>query len=494
VLLALKHHTPEITALEANKQIADLLLGPFRDFSGQLYSRPEVKLEIRDARQFLQATETRFDLINLSLLDSPVSSAGGLHSATESYLYTTEAFSQYLSHLTDSGVLSVTRWLKLPPRDSLKIMATAMEALRKETLPGGIKRHLLFIRSWRTFTILVSKSPFTPEEIDKATTFSDERSFDLAYYADMPVERANRYDVLKSPDYFEGATALSGPEAEAFFGRYVFDVSATNDDRPYFSHFFRWKTAPTLFRQLRKESLPLVELGFVFILATLVQAVFAGGLLILLPLACLRWKRRSFGSTGAGPRFSDFLMTGIYFASIGVAFMFLEMALLPKYTLLLSHPVYSAALLLGVLLIFAGLGSMSVRRFQAKNPRFLWISVTVIFFWVVFQTTVGDHLFSLAMGKSLGGRVLLAILFLSVLSFFLGWPFPSGLRILAEKFPNLVPWAWGINGCASVIGAVLGKCLAVSIGFRPLMFTACFLYLLGLITYHLTFNKRPSLP
>jgi hypothetical protein len=187
-------------------------------------------------------------------------------------------------------------------------------------------------------------------------------------------------------------------------------------------------------------------------------------------------------------------MTGIYFASIGVAFMFLEMALLPKYTLLLSHPVYSAALLLGVLLIFAGLGSMSVRRFQAKNPRFLWISVTVIFFWVVFQTTVGDHLFSLAMGKSLGGRVLLAILFLSVLSFFLGWPFPSGLRILAEKFPNLVPWAWGINGCASVIGAVLGKCLAVSIGFRPLMFTACFLHLSGLITYHLTFNKRPSLP
>jgi spermidine synthase len=494
VLLALKHHTPEIIALEANKQIADLLLGPFRDFSGHLYSRPEVKLEIRDARQFLQAAEGRFDLINLSLLDSPVSSAGGLHSATESYLYTTEAFSQYLSHLTDSGVLSVTRWLKLPPRDSLKIMATALEALRKETLQGGIERHLLFIRSWRTSTILVSKSPFTPEEIERATKFSDERSFDLAYYAGMPVERANRYDVLKSPDYFEGATALSGPEAEAFIGRYVFDVAATTDDRPYFSHFFRWKTAPSLFRQLGRESLPLIELGFVFILATLVQAVFAGGLLILLPLACFRWKRRSSGSPGAELRFSDFLMTGIYFASIGVAFMFLEMALLPKYTLLLSHPVYSAALLLGVLLVFAGLGSLSVRRFQAKHPRFLWISVAVIFFWVVFQTTAGDHLFSLAMGWSMVGRVLLAMLFLSVLSFFLGWPFPSGLRVLADRFPNLVPWAWGINGCASVIGAVLGKYLAVSIGFRPLMFTACFLYLLALITYHFAFNKRPSLP
>jgi spermidine synthase len=492
VLLALKHHTPEITALEANKQIANLLLEPFRDFSGQLYSRPEVKLEIRDARQFLQAAETRFDLINLSLLDSPVSAAGGLHAATESYLYTTEAFSQYLSHLTESGLLSITRWLKLPPRDSLKIMTTAIEALRKEKLAGGIERHLLFIRSWRTFTILVSKSPFTPQEITKATTFCDERSFDVAYYADMPVEKANRYDVLESPDYFEGATALNGPDAAAFFSRYVFDVSATTDDRPYFSHFFKWKTALTLFRQLRKESLPLVELGFIFILATLVQAVFAGGLLILLPIACLRWKRKSSGSSGVGPRFYDFLMAGIYFSSIGVAFMFLEMALLPKYTLLLSHPLYSVALLLGVLLIFAGLGSMSVRRFQAKSAWFLWISIAAIFFWVLFQTTIGDHLFSFAMGWSLGGRVLLAILFLSVLSFFLGWPFPSGLQVLVKRSPNLVPWAWGINGCASVVGAVLGKCLAISIGFRSLMLTACLLYFLALMIYHFAFKPKAT--
>ena len=496
VLLALKHHTPEIVALESNKQIAGLMLGPFNDFSGHLFVRPEVKLEIRDARQFIQATKSRFDLINLSLLDSPITSAGGLYSATENYLFTTEALSLYFSRLTDSGILAITRWLKLPPRDSLRIINTALHALRKETLPGPIKRHLLFIRSWRTATILVSKSPFTPQEIERAATFSDERSFDLAFYAGMPVERANRYDVLNSPNFYEGATALTGPEADVFIDRYVFDVRATTDDRPYFSHFFRWRTAPSLFRQLRKESLPLVELGFVFILATLVQATFASGLLILLPLAFLRWKKRPSGISGALPRLFVFLKTGIYFASIGVAFMFLEMALLSKYTLLLSHPVYSAAILLGVVLVFAGLGSMSVRRFQAKGSHFLWIAVAVIFLWVLFQATIGDRLFALALGKSFGGRILLAILFLSVLSFFLGWPFPSGLRVLAASYPSLVPWAWGINGCASVIGAVLGKCLAVSIGFRALMVTACFLYLLALLTYHVSFKKesRPVAP
>jgi spermidine synthase len=508
VLLALRNRTPEIIALEANRQIADLLLDPFMAFSGQVFSRPEVKLEVRDARQFLQATETRFDLIDLSLLDSPQTSAGGLHSAAESYLYTTEAFSIYLNRLSDSGILSVTRWLKLPPRDSLRVVATAVEALRKTSLPGEVKKHLLFIRSWRTSTILVSKSPFTREEIARAEKFCDNRSFDLAYFAGIHVDRANRYDVQPSPVYYEGAKALieganastgsrntlGGPASNDFIRRYVFDISPTTDDRPFFSHFFRWDTAPQLFHQLRREWLPMIDLGFVFILATLVQAAFASGLLILLPLACLRWRHGPPRHADPNPRLSDFLVTGVYFASIGVAFMFLEMALLPKYTLLLSHPVYSASLVLGALLVFAGCGSLSVRRFQSKNPWFSSISVGAIICWVVFQALVGDPVFRLAMGWSLGGRIVLALLFLSVLSFFLGFPFPSGLHVLTERHPGLVPWAWGINGCASVIGAVLGMCLAVSVGFRLLMFTACILYVVALLTYHFGLRKKPFLP
>ncbi len=501
VLLALKHNTPEVIALEANKQVADLLRGPFLNFSGHLFSRPEVKLEIKDARQYLQSTTTRFDLIDLSVLDSAQTSAGGLHSAVESYLYTTEAFSIYLKRLSDSGILSVTRWLKLPPRDSLKVVATALEALRKEPLQGGVEKHLLFIRGWRTSTILVSKSPFTPEEIAQAERFCNERSFDLAYYAGMSSEKANRYDVLQSPYFFEGATALvegatalSGSGSTDFIRRYVFNISPTTDDRPFFSHFFRWRKAPDLIRQLRREWLPMVDLGFVFVLATLVQAAFASGLLILVPIVCLRWTRRPPRDAGPNRRLSVFLTTGVYFASIGVAFMFIEMALIPKYTLLLAHPVYSASLVLGILLVFAGWGSLNVRRFQSRSPWFLWISVAAIICWVFLQTLVGDPLFRVAMGWSLLGRIGLALLFLSVFSFFLGFPFPSGLRILAERHPGMVPWAWGINGCASVIGAVLGTCLAVSIGFRNLMFTACILYVVALLTYHFSLKKRPSLP
>jgi hypothetical protein len=168
--------------------------------------------------------------------------------------------------------------------------------------------------------------------------------------------------------------------------------------------------------------------------------------------------------------------------------MFLEMALIPKYTLLLSHPVYSAAVVLSTILVFAGLGSLSVRRIQTTASWFLWIPASIIFFWVLFHAVAGDRLFELAMSWSFGGRMVLSISILSFLSFFLGWPFPSGLRVMARKFPGLVPWAWGINGCASVIGAVLGKCLVVSMGFRFLMFVACILYFLAVTIFYVSFR------
>ena len=494
-LLALRHETPEIIALEANQQIADLLLGPFSKFSGDLYSRPGVKLKVREARQFLHSTDDRFDIIQLSLLDSFVTSAGGLHSANESYLYTTEAFELYLNHLTDSGLLVITRWLKLPPRDSLRTISTALAALRNMNLSDHPEEHLVFIRSWKTSTILVSKKPFSYNEIMLAKRFCHERSFDLAFYDGMKVEEANQYDIQDAPYYFLGAKALCGSDAESFLSKYLFDVSATTDDHPYFSHFFRWEKALVLFQHLKRDWLPMVELGYLFILATLAQAVLASGALILLPLLALRWLHSESEKTRMAPRFVEGFGVFFYFGCIGLSFMFLEMALIPKYTLLLSHPVYSAAVVLSTVLVFAGLGSLSVRRFQAKANWFLCIPVAVIATWVSLHSLIGERLFDWALGWPFGCRLAFAILLISLLAFFLGWPFPSGLRLMSEKFPGLIPWAWGINGCASVIGAVLGKCLAVSIGFKLLMLTACILYFMAVSTFYILFRStKYSLP
>jgi len=496
VLLGLGHRTRETVVLEVNRQIVELLRGPLARFSGHIYTRPDVKVHLREARQFLKSTQESYDLIQLSLLDSFGSSAGGLYSAAEDYLYTREAFSLYLSRLSDSGILAVTRWLKLPPRDSFRILSTAIWALRKINLTHEPERHLLFIRSWKTSTILVSKIPFSREEIDRATTFCDDRSFDLAYYAGMEVNRANRYDVQTAPLYFLGAKALCSPGSDSFLQEYLFDVSPTTDDRPYFSHFFRWDKAQDLFQQLRREWLPMVELGFLFIVATLIQAGVAGGILILLPLAALHWKeaRRAESALELVPKpaLIDVACTFLYFGAIGAGFMFLEMALLPKYTLLLAHPIYSASVVLSSVLIFAGLGSACGRRFAGPRGKRLWLSVLAAVLWVGFDAFPGDHLLDAALAWPLGYRVALAVLLIGPLAFFLGWPFPTGLRTLSSRFPVLVPWAWGVNGCASVVGAVLGKILAVTFGFRMLMVGACLLYLTALILFYKNLREKGS--
>ena len=483
VLLSLRHSALKIVALEANPQVAELMTGPFADFSGHLYSKPEVKLLIREARQFLHETEERFDLIQLSLLDSFGGSAGGLYAATETYLYTREAFALYLSRLSDPGILAVTRWLKLPPRDSLRVFSTALSALREAGISEKPEEHIVFIRSWKTSTILISRTPFTSKEIERVTTFCDQRSFDVGYYAGMKEDMANRYDVLKEAYYFKGATSLAGPEAETFFEDYIFDVSPATDDRPYFSHFFRWDKALTFLQQLRREFLPFVEIGYILVIATLVQAVIAGGALILLPLL---GRRRAGEWARGGLSAQEVLGTLFYFGSIGFAFMFLEMALLPKYILLLSHPIYSTAVVLAAVLVFAGCGSLTVRHVKSKS---LWVAVTCVCAWVLVQALLEERLFAWALGWPFGGRLALTTVMVGTLSFFLGWPFPIGLREISGRFPSLVPWAWGINGCASVIGAVLGKMISMSVGLRMTMLVAALLYLFSALVFRFTLGE-----
>jgi spermidine synthase len=484
VLLGLREGASRIVALEENQQVADLLLGPFADFSGHLYTRPQVRLEVREARQYLHSTREQYDLIQLPFPGAFSSSAGGLQSATESYLYTTEAFELYLSKLSKTGLLAVACWLKLPPRDSLRVFSTALRALRKEGVSRKPEEHLFFIRSWKSATILVSKNPFTPEEVRRAIRFCDERSFDLVYFAGMKAELANRYDIEDQPYHYLAARALISGEADSFLRRYVFDVGPTSDDRPYFSHFFRWNKAVELFQLLRRAWLPFIDMGYIFIIATLVQAFLASGILIFAPLLFVRWVKGGESLPGVGKIFGILL----YFGSIGLAFMFLELALLPKFTLLLSHPIYAAAVVLSSLLCFAGLGSMSVKRFIGRGTHFLWIGVAGICTWVILDVLIGDQLFMRAISWPLEARVGLAISMIAVLAFFLGWPFPSGLRMTAKALPGLVPWAWGINGCASVNGAVLAKCLSVGTGFRVVMFAACALYLIAAVIFQLLFR------
>ncbi len=475
VLRALHHEVPRIDALEANPQMASLMTGPMAVYAGRLFERPGVRLVVDEARRFLEGGGESYDLIQLSMTGSFGAASGGVHAAAASYLLTVEAFEACLGRLRTGGVLAVTRYLKVPPRDSLRVLATALEALRRSGMDRP-EQGILVVRSWNTVTVLASRTVFSPRETAAAAAFCDERSFDTVYYAGMPPDRANRYDLQPQPWYYEGAAALCGPHAGAFMESYLYDIAPRTDDRPYFSRFFRWDRALEWFGQLRREWFARVESGYVFLLATLVQATLAGAVLILLPLLFLR------GNNGeerpaAGPGTARTLL---YFVLPGFGFMFIEMALIPRLTLLLADPVYAAAVVLSVILVFAGLGSLSLPGPDRGSPRrLLWLGAGVLGVWLGSVALLGDRWIQAALAWSGPARLAAAVAFLAVPAFVLGWPFPLGLREVSRDRPRLAAWAWGVNGCASVTGAVLGTCLAMDLGFHAVLALGWGLYMLA---------------
>jgi SAM-dependent methyltransferase len=441
VLQAIYHGAQLIEAVELNPQVIDLVQNAFADFSGRPYSAPGVRVDVGEARGFVAGHDDRFDLIEVALLDAFGVSAAGLYALSESYLYTVEAVREYLGHLEPGGLLAITRWVNLPPRDALKLFATAVVAL--EGRAGQPAGQLALIRSWSTATLLVKNGAFSPGEIAALREFCRSRSFDVAYYPGVLPTEVNRYNILERPEFHDGALALLGPERDAFLERYKFNVAPATDDRPYFFQFFKWRTLPELLALKQRGGLPLLEWGYPIVVATLIQATLVSAVLILLPL----WAARSRSDTGDAPAWSRGRVVG-YFAAIGFAFMFIEIAFIQKFVWFLAHPLYAVAVVLCAFLTFAGLGSRYSRRFSATRRSsaraVAWITVAIglpAVFYALFLPVVFRPLMSLPDAA----KILLSIALVAPLAFAMGMPFPLGLASLARSSRALVPWAWGIN-------------------------------------------------
>ncbi len=469
VLMALYHGASRVDAVELNPQMTALVAQTYAGFAGHIYDDPRVTVVTTEARGFVARHAGRYDLVQIGLLDSFGASGAGVQALNESYLYTVEALGEYLQHLAPGGVLAITRWIKLPPRDSIKLMATAIEALRRAGVsdPG---RRLVMIRSWNTSTLLVKNGEFTAGEIDRIRAFAESRSFDTAWFPGMQAGDANRYNRLQEPWVYQAAVALLGDDAGEFTARYKFDIEPATDNRPYFFHFFRWRTLPEVLALRTAGGAGLIEWGYLVLVATLLQAAALGLVLILLPLALARhaWP------AGAGRNF------GVYFLLLGLAFLFVEMAFIQKFILFLSNPLYSVAVVLSGFLLFAGLGSAASERLARRLPRPgvspVTVAVAAIAVLALAYVVVLPAIFSRFMGLPDAARIALSLLLIAPLAFFMGMPFPLGLARLAEQAPGFVPWAWGINGFASVVSAVLATLLAIEFGFNAVILLALVFY------------------
>jgi len=469
VLLALLQGASHVDAVELNPQMIAMTRERFADFAGPVFDNDRVEVHIGEARGFVARSTDRYDLVQIALLDSFGVSGSGVQALNESYLYTVEAIRSYLEHLEPGGLLTITRWLRVPPRDSLKLAATVIEAMRDQgvTMPDA---RIAMIRSWNTMTLLARNGAFTRGEISRLKAFAQSRYFDTAWYPSMPDNEANRYNQLDRPYLYKGITALLGDTAGDFTDRYKFHITPATDDRPYFFHFFKWRVLPEVLALRKRGGASMVEWGYLVLLATLAQAVFLGLAFILLPLACSRRNR---------PAARGMRMGG-YFFLLGLAFLFIEMAFIQKFILFLSHPLYSVAVVLAGFLVFAGLGSAYSGRaaWRSQTPVYspVLLAVSGIAIIVVAYIFLLPPLFDHLIGLADGLKIAISLALIAPLAFCMGMPFPTGLKWVAQSAPDFIPWAWGINGFASVISAALATLLAIQFGFTFVLLAALVLY------------------
>jgi hypothetical protein len=470
ILQAQYHKTPKIDAVELNSQLIDLVGNHFKQFTGGLYQQDNISLYQGEARDFLGRSQQQYDLIQLALTDAFNASSSGLYALNESYLYTIEALQLYLQNLKSDGYLAITRWIKIPPRDTLKMFVTAVDALKQSGIQSPEKQ-LVLIRSWQTSTLIIKNAAFNTEELNQVKTFSDDRSFDIAYAPDINPTGVNHYNRLKQPVFYSAALALLSESRDFFLDQYKFNITPATDDRPYFHQFFKWSSLPEILRLRHQGGISLLESGYMIFIATLLIASLLSVVLIIAPLSFYRSRSKVANQI----KLSQVIF---YFLAIGLAFLFIEIAFMQKFILLLHHPIYSIATTLTAFLVFAGLGSYwSSRLTQHKTrPQIIRLSVLVITLLSLSYLLLLGPLFSLLIPAPTIVKILLTLLLIAPLAFFMGMPFPLAIASLSQHAESLIPWAWGINGCASVISAVLATLLAIHFGFSTVIVLAVILY------------------
>ena len=480
VLRALRHGARAVDAVELNPDVRDIVREVLGDETGASWEADNVRTHLADARSFAARTSEKWDLIQIALVDSFSAAAAGVHALDESLLYTVEAFGLFLDRLTEGGVLAVTRWLKLPPRDALKLLWTARVALEARGVADPDAR-LAMIRGWKTTTLAIGARPFDAGQIERLRAFAGAYAFDLVWHPGLAAEDANRYNRLAEPQFHRGAVAILGPDPEGFAARYKFALRPATDDRPFFFHTVKWGTLPELLALRAQGGLPLIEWGFVILAATLVQASVAAVVLILLPLLALRTPRGPDPPAATPARWRVVL----FFASLGLGFLFVEIAFMQRFAVFLGHPLFAIAVVLAGLLLFAGLGAGAIDRLARLVGRIGGraspvpvvaagiVVVGVAYVWLL------PWVFEAAQGWPVAARIAVALALLGPIGFPLGMPFPLGLKALGGRAPALVPWAWGINACASVVSASLATFIALHIGFTPVLGCALVLYVLA---------------
>jgi hypothetical protein len=465
VLRAVANGSPSVTGIEINPIIANTVMrSRYADYSYHLYQRPEVHIQIADGRSFLRNARQSFDVIEMTLVDTWASTAAGAFALSENNLYTVEAFAAYFDHLTPDGMLAVTRWEFRQPREALRVVSVALEALRERGVTSPARYFIVIAGGPLAVdgvpvAVLAKKTPFTAEEEHAVQEhLSKYPSLTALYLPSQP-----------EPNAF--ASLIQSNDPTAFAEHYPYNVAPVRDNAPFF--FFTLKLSRLLGGDLDKGFDRKVNLGVAVLAMVLVISLAAVLAFLVIPLA--------FRSIRSSQRTTPLL----YFVAVGLGYILVEIAFILRFVLFLGHPTYALTVVIFLLLLSSGLGSFASRRWTLGADS-AWIPLVVIATALVVYALLLTPIFSQFVGSPISVRLGISALLLVPLGFVMGIPFPSGLRALAaqpltnprrEENKSPLEWAWAMNAGASVLGSVLAIFIAIQFGLNATLLCGSAAYL-----------------
>ncbi len=466
ILAALQFGQRSVVGVEMNGDIIKAVNEVFGDFSGHLDRQPGVRWVADEARSYVARTRRKYDIIQISLIDTWAATAAGAFVLAENSLYTTQAWETFLRHLKPGGVLTVSRWyFRARPAEIYRLASLARQSLRALGVKDP-RAHVIIVRCMPTHpqpgrpdgvgTILVSPQPFTQAELDTVEA----------------VARKMRFEVMLSPRAAADpnlAAIVSRAGYRRFIRTYPLNVAAPTDDSPFFFQTLRLKDVfrPALWNEgwMSFNAKAVVVLGVLLAVVTLLAA-----LCTIVPIR----------ATLSPLEVRKHLWLFVFFAAIGLGFMFVEISQMQRLIIFLGHPTYGLTVVLFSLLLSSGLGSLSTARVDVsagtRGARArLWVLLAVL---AVFGLLT-PHLVGLARGASTPVRIMLSVLALAPLGFTMGMAFPIGMKFAARESEKLTPCLWGINGATSVLASVLAVVIALSAGITASFWTGFACYLVG---------------
>ena len=462
---ALASGSHDITAVEINPIIATTIMRErFGALSNNLYLRPDVHVYVEDGRSFVRRSSEKYQVLQATLVDTWASTAAGAFALSENNLYTTDAFRDYLSHLTPDGLVSVTRWGFEPPRESLRLISLAMEALGQlgETDPAS---HVMVGREgaaegWGAKdTVLISRKPFSPDDVKRARDLIAAAHLSAVYLPGVEVHN-QFYDLLHSPN------------PEDYQRHYTFDISPVTDNRPFFFYTVQPRDLWTFLATASSQSADYkINKAVPLLFGLMGVSLLATALILLAPPLVLGTRLpRQKGVRG-------FLL---YFMFVGAGYILIEVGLIQKFVLFLGHPVYALAVVIFSMLVSSGLGSFWSRRLLGKHEGRLIKALGSVALLAAGLALILSWLLASLVWLPLPLKAALTVVLIAPLGFAMGMPFPTALARLEEWHAPSLRWAWSLNAASSVLGSVGALVCAIYLGLVQTLIIGGILYLAAL--------------